>query len=429
MEHRFDISGRRSVKAKIDMKILYCEYLRTGNISAHSVHIYQVVKNLADLGHDIVMLQAGLPGNGLAIGAGRRSSAEPAKGRLLMAPALRPFRGALVILWSLMIDIRSLWLGFKAIVKQRKRFDVIYRRSHLFNSDFLLARLFGIPVVKEVNGIGVGDLESNGWAGKFSLRIIDRIDRISKPWADKIVVVTPKLKQVLCQDYGVPGEKIVVIPNGTDTELFKPMDTRTAREKLKLDQSCRYVGFVGSFQAWAGIDNFIRSMPLVLQECPGTRFLLVGDGVMRQSIIDLAKENGVYDRIVFTGIVPHQDVPLYINASDVCVCPGADNSRNSRIGGGSPLKLPEYMACARPVVIGSVVELSQEVTRTGSGLAVDMRNKDELAKTLVTLLKDEDLRIKMGMNGRKAALEKYSWRGVAEQIVAVCQSAIERRRN
>jgi glycosyltransferase involved in cell wall biosynthesis len=316
---------------------------------------------------------------------------------------------------------------FVILVRKKGGVDVIYRRDHLFNSEYLLARLFRIPEVKEVNGITGDELAISGRVGTVARRIIDRMDRFILPKADKIVVVTPNLKEVLQKDYGVPAEKITVIPNGTDTEIFKPMDIREAREKLKLNQNYSYVCFVGAFQAWAGVENIIHSVPLVLRECPDTRFLLVGDGVMKQKNINLAEQNGVSDNIIFTGMVSHQDVPLYISASDVCISPGAENSRNSRVGGGSPLKLPEYMACARPVVIGSVVELSKDVIETGSGQAVDMRNKDELARILISLLKDGELRKKMGENGRKAALEKYSWRKVAEQIVEVCQSVTKEK--
>jgi glycosyltransferase involved in cell wall biosynthesis len=409
------------------MNILYCEYLRIGSISAQSVHVYQVVKNLVTLGHNVVLLKAYRPRTETEFRVNIQSSRKQIRDSIFGARMIRPIRGLLYFLWSLIIDIRNFFLAFKAIVKQKERFDVIYRRSHLFNSEYFLAKLFRIPLVKEVNGIGIGEVKSNEWAGKFTLRIIDSIERFSKPRADKIVAVTPQLKKVLCQDYGVPDDKIVVIPNGTDTELFKPMDIREAREKLKLNQNYSYVCFVGAFQAWAGIENIIHSAPLVLQECPDTRFLLVGDGLMKQKIINLAEQNGISDKIIFTGMVSHQVVPLYISASDVCVCPIAENARNSQVGGGSPLKLPEYMACARPVVIGSVVDLSKDVLKTGSGLAVDMRNKDELARMLISLLKDGELRKKMGENGRKAALEKYSWRKVAEQIVEVCQSVTRQR--
>jgi glycosyltransferase involved in cell wall biosynthesis len=409
------------------MNILYCENLKHGNLGTQSTHIFGVVNNLRKLGHNVVLINEEKQRSDTGLDTGRKSWWGHVRDSMLRSRTLKPARGGGVILYFLLRDIWSFLQVFFILVRKRRRFDVIYRRDHLFNSEYLLARLFRIPIVKEVNGITGDELAIAGWVGPVARRIIDRIDRFILPKADKIVVVTPNIKDVLQKDYGLPAEKIVVIPNGTDTEIFKPMDIREAREKLKLNQNYSYVCFVGAFQAWAGVENIIHSVPLVLRQCPDTRFLLVGDGVMKQKNINLAEQNGVSDNIIFTGMVSHQDVPLYISASDVCISPGAENSRNSRVGGGSPLKLPEYMACARPVVIGSVVELSKDVIETGSGQAVDMRNKDELARILISLLKDGELRKKMGENGRKAALEKYSWRKVAEQIVEVCQSVTKEK--
>jgi len=409
------------------MNILYCENLKYGNLGTQSTHILGVVNNLRKLGHNVVLINEEKHGSGIKLDTNRKSGWGQVRDSMSRWRILKPVRGGGVILYFLLRDIWSFLQISVILAKKERKFDVIYRRDHLFNSEYFLARIFRIPVVKEVNGITVDELKIAGHVGNVASQIIDKIDHIILPKADKIVVVTSNLKEVLQKDYGIPGDKIVVIPNGTNTEIFHPMDTTIIREKLKLEHSDNYVCYIGAFQAWAGIENLIKCVPLVLKECPDTRFLLVGDGTLRQELNDLGRQLGIADRMIFTGMVPYQDVPLYINASDVCVCPGDDNFRNKRVGGGSPLKLPEYMACARPVVIGSVVELSKDVTETNSGLAVDMRNKDELARGLISLLKDGELRKKMGENGRKAAIEKYSWTRVAEQIIEVCQSVAKKK--
>lgn len=404
------------------MNILYCENLKNGNLGTHASHILGVVSNLRKLGHNVVLINEENHQSDIRLDTGRKSWWGHLRDGFLRSRTLKPVRGGSVILYLLLRDIWNFLQVFVILLKKKRRFDVIYRRSHLFNSEYLLARLFRIPEVKEVNGITGDELAISGLVGRVTLRIVNWIDRFVLPKADEIVVVTSNLKEALQRDYGVPAEKIVVIPNGTNTDLFKPMDTGAAREKLNLSKSGSYICFVGAFQAWAGIENIINSAPVVLRECPDTRFIFVGDGALRQELNNLGGKLGIADKMIFTGMVPYQEVPLYINASDVCVCSGADNSRNRRVGGGSPLKLPEYMACARPVVISSVVELSKDVTDSGSGLAVDMGNPDELAKVFVSLLKDEELRKKMGERGRQIALEKYSWLNVAERIVAICRS-------
>jgi glycosyltransferase involved in cell wall biosynthesis len=403
------------------MNILYSESLKHGNLGTQSTHIFGVVNSLRKLGHNVVLLNEEESGRVTALGNERRSPWGHMRDSMLQSRILKPVRGGGIILYFLLRDIWNFLQVLVILVRKRGRFDVIYRRDHLFNSEYILARLFRIPVVKEVNGITGDDLVISGWVGKVARRIIDRIDRFTLPKADEIIVVTSNLKEVLQKDYGVPAGKIVVVPNGTNTDLFKPMDAGDARKKLNLSQSSSYICFVGAFHVWAGIENIVKSVPYVLKECPDTRFLLVGDGALKQEMVDLGGQLGISDKMIFTGIVPYEDVPLYINASDIGVCPGADNFRNKRVGGGSPLKLPEYMACARPIIVGSVVELSKDVTASGSGLVVDMGNPDELAKAFISLLQDEELRKKMGERGRQAALEKYSWLKVAERIAEICR--------
>jgi glycosyltransferase involved in cell wall biosynthesis len=313
------------------------------------------------------------------------------------------------------------------IVRQKERFDLIYERDHQFSSEYLLAKLFRIPLVKEVNGLLVDEAKISGQAGKVALRMMGRIDRFNKPKADKIIVVTSRLKEILQEDDGVPSDKITVIQNGANIDLFKPMDVTKAREELGLNQSHKYVCFVGAFRAWEGIENIVKSTPLVLQKCPEARFLIVGDGPMKQELINLAEQVGVSDKVIFTGMVPYQEVPLYINASDVCVFPAAKNFRNDRTG-GSPLKLHEYMACGKPVVVGNITGVSEHIMDTDSGFVVDPTNAIEMARAIIALLENEQLRKEMGERGRKVTIEKYSWMKVAEQVAEVCQSVIKNRR-
>ena len=101
---------------------------------------------------------------------------------------------------------------FIALARRKVRFDIIYRRHTVLNSEYLLAKLFRIPSVKEVNGIVADETKVTKWGNRISLRIIDKEERFNMPRADKIIVVTSRLKEILQKDYRVLGEKVVVIP-------------------------------------------------------------------------------------------------------------------------------------------------------------------------------------------------------------------------
>jgi glycosyltransferase involved in cell wall biosynthesis len=261
--------------------------------------------------------------------------------------------------------------------------------------------------------------------GKILARIIETIERFNMPKADRIIVVTSKLKEVLNQDYNVPENRIVVVWNGANTDLFNVKDQVQARNELSLNQSDNYVCFVGSLVQWQGIEYLIRSVPLVLSGCPNTQFLIVGDGAMKGELVALAKYIGVSDKLIFTGSVPYDRVPLYVNAGDVCVAP-YKAERNLRTG-ASPLKICEYLACEKPVVASAVSGL-EFIESQLAGILVTPDNAQELANAIIRLLRAPDLRRKMGENGRKYVVRNRSWTNVAKEVAQVCQQLVEEHR-
>lgn len=406
------------------MNILFYDRLKVGQLVAVSTHKYELISNLSKLGHNVVLLNSDYPKKvGEIICSNPPSLDKGIRSKLLSLRIIRRFRGEIGILWSLGRDVSFFLSAFIFIIGKKRNLDVIYRRHSLLNSDYLLAKLFRLPLVKEVNGIESANAKITGFSDNFSLRIIDRIERFNMPRADKIIVVTSKLKETLQKDYGVPEDKIVVIPNGANTELFKPMDTDQARRQVNLAQPGHLVVFVGDLVAWQGVDYLIKSIPYVVKEFPEARFLIVGDGMMRQELVELAGQVGVSDKIIFTGMVPYQKVPLYINASDVCVLP-----KKPLKSGYSPLKLYEYMACAKPVIATrtSGFEILEEYN---AGLLFNPIDSQELAKAVTTLLKNGELRRELGENGRKYIVENQSWASVAKRVADVVEGLICSRRS
>jgi glycosyltransferase involved in cell wall biosynthesis len=378
---------------------------------------------MSRLGHVVVPLKAKRPGARLGSDADIRSSLwENTKHNLRSLPLYKVFlKGVRIFQYSWREGFVFL-SAFVVIVRHQGKLDVIYRRHSVFNSEFLLSKLFNIPLVKEVNGIMADEARMQNVGGSLIQRVIDTIERFNMPKADRIIVVTAKLKDVLRDNYHVPEEKIAVILNGANTDLFKPMEPLEARNKLGLNQSDNYVCFVGNLIQWQGVEYLIESAPLVLSSCPNTRFLIVGDGVMKEELAALAKQTGVSDRLIFTGYVPYELVPEYINSGDICIAPFIAE-RNERIG-SSALKLCEYLACAKPVVASRISGL-EFIESNQAGILVVPEIIRELGNAIIKLLKAPDLRKKMGENGRRYVVEERSWESVARKVAVVCQQAVE----
>ena len=296
--------------------------------------------------------------------------------------------------------------------------SAIYNRhSSLSFSSLLISKIFRIPYVVEVNGLILEDMKLCD-TPKLIMKTARLIEKLNYRHASKIVAVTKNLKEKIKELYHIPDEKIVVIENGANTDLFKPMDREMCIKELNLDESHHYVCFVGNLAPWQGVEYLIEAAPLILKKTPNTKFLIIGDGMMKEKLVKLAKKTGISDKVIFTGAVPYEKVPKYINASDVCVAPFI-KERNLKTG-LSPLKIYEYLSCEKPVVSTQIPGL-EFIEKEHAGILVEPENPKELAKAIVTLLNDRKLRNEMGKNGRKYVVENHSWKLVAKRVAEVCE--------
>ena len=299
--------------------------------------------------------------------------------------------------------------------------DVIYGRlSNLSFSFFFISKIFRIPYVIEVNGLLIDEEKMIG-RPKVLTRLTGLNEKLNYKQADKIVAVTQGIKDGIKELHSIPDEKIVVIPNGANTDLFKPMHQEKAKKELKLEEKKNYICFVGNLAPWQGVEFLIQSAPLILKESPHTKFLIIGDGPMKEELIDLTEQMAVSDKFIFTGVVPYEDVPKYINASDVCVA-SFIRKRNLKIG-LSPLKIYEYAACGKPIAASRIPNL-EFIEKQKAGILVEPENPKELAKAIIKLLKDERLRRELGENGRKYVTKNHSWEAVARRVAEVCKSVV-----
>lgn len=314
-----------------------------------------------------------------------------------------------------------------------RRYDVIYTRNSFFGvlGDLFAGLIHGTPIVCEVNGffgdeirLIDGDHPSPTVTAQMN-RIICRIsERYLLRRADSVIAVTAGIKHHLIEEYGVDEKKIIIIENGANTGIFRPGAREEARKILGLDPAAHYVCFTGNFAPWQGLPDLIRAVPEIVDRCQAARFLLVGDGVMRERCTALAEELGVLDRIHFTGRVAYERVPLYITASDVCVAPFI-RDRNAKIG-LSPLKIYEYMGCERPVVASDIPGVRELIERSGGGFTVRPEDPHAIASAVLTLLTDPEKGDGMGGAGREYVRKNHSWDIVSRKVEKVCLDAVAR---
>ena len=155
---------------------------------------------------------------------------------------------------------------------------------------------------------------------------------------------------------------------------------------------------------------------------PDTIFLVVGQGYMLKELRGFVARLGVGNSVIFTGAIPHDLIPQYIGASDICV---ASFENNDVTACKSPLKIVEYLASGKPIVASLVGETRNMVG--GAGLLVEPGNYNALSEQIANLLGNQQLRQEMGFRARLRAETRYNWRKTADNLLEAYNYNKERR--
>lgn len=298
---------------------------------------------------------------------------------------------------------------------QRARPDVVYFRSGLNVLPPWLGRALQARVVLEVNA-DAAEFHGNEGAPRWRQRLIIATERLNVRKSDLVVALTPGLKKMLVERYDAPEGKIKVIPSGTDPDHFTPASSEEAKAKLGLDREQPVVGFVGLFYRHQGVHILIEAAPRILEEAPTTRFLIVGDGVMRHAWEQLARQRGVATSMWFTGQLPYQQIPRYLQAMDVLVAPFTTDR-----GETSPFKVLDALASCRPVVASDLTSVRLIQDGSGAITLVPPEKQDALAEAVLTLLRQPDRRQAVGSAGRAHVCAHYTWERIARQLVVALE--------
>ena len=382
------------------MKILCICY---GNMALQSGEIRQVIeiaKHLKKIGHEVEVCAPLI---------------ERYKGE---APF--PLRYIPVLNFSILRPLSYHLLSFVYLLIRGLKFrpDIFLNYEVVFTFiPFLTARIFRRPSLFFVNGIAAEEFDLKG-APKLLVVLLRLFQKINMSLASKIITVTEVIKQDITNKYGVPSDKIEIVKNGIDPKLFKPLEKKEIRD-LGFEGNDHYVGFVGRLFPWHGLEYLVKSAPLILKEVRNLKFIIVGEG-RKESLIQLIEDLKLDNDFIFTGEVAFDLVPKYINLFDI----GVVFFKPVRKNPGDPMKLYEYLACGKPVVASNVEGYGDFAEDIGAGISVDSSDPRALAEAIVKLIRDEELRNRMGERGRAAVVREHTWEMRAKQIESYMKEII-----
>ena len=252
-----------------------------------------------------------------------------------------------------------------------------------------VAKVRGIPLVYEIRAFWEDAASGNGTGGDGSVKywLTRRLENHVVAQAGAVVTICKGLRDDLIER-GVAPERLAIVPNGVDFELFgdpPPRDLALARE-LGFDATHEggpVIGFVGSFYPYEGVDDLIAAMPAILVAHPAAKLLLVGGGPCEAALRAQAEASSAADAIRFVGRVPHEAVERYYSLIDVVAYPRKAMRLTELV---TPLKPLEAMAQGK-IVAASDVGGHRELIADGiTGTLFVPDDPVDLARALAILL-------------------------------------------
>ncbi|MEQ1795158.1 MAG: glycosyltransferase family 4 protein [Nitrospira sp.] len=377
--------------------LVYCDE-ELGVAGGGSRQVVEFVRALAARGHVLRVVapkpQAGME-ESLNLGGARSVWV-----RVFRLPVIRP---VLYLVGSVVALFQTMW---------REKPDVmLWFDSPGQIAPLWCARALRCPYVLFVNGLPAEEL--TGLWGWFPIRtLVQGALRLSAQQAQAVISVCREIPQWMQREWGIAASRCRVIRNGVDPAVCVSRDKAEARGRLRLNPDRPYIGFVGGFFPWHGLDTLVEAMALVRLEHPDTTLLLVGDGQTKPELEALVRQRGLEDMVSFVGRVGFDEVSWWIGASDCCVV----LHRPVRFYPGDSMKLWEYLAGARPVVATAGEGYGDLVEGLGAGLSVKVDDATSLAEGLLYMIRNPATASTMGQSGRAAVLEAHTWEARAVEL-------------
>jgi glycosyltransferase involved in cell wall biosynthesis len=307
------------------------------------------------------------------------------------------------------------------IKKENYNFDVVCVHDWLGSvAGLVIKNETKIPVVFHTHSTEWGRSDGPG------SEVVSHLENAMAQNSDKIITVSYAMQEDLIK-HGWAQNKINVVWNGVDPEIYKPQkvqkaDVAAIRKKYGIPDGWNMLLFVGRLTWVKGVQNLLQAMPLVLKEFPNTKLVILGKGDEQGDIEETAGRLNIRDKIVYRfDFISEKERILHYAAADVCVFP----SIYEPFG----IVSLEAMAMEKPVVVGArgVVGFKEQVVNAGAeqnGIHINGGDPVDIAWGISQTLRDPEKARNWGENGRRRVLEYFTWRKVAEETSKIYESII-----
>ncbi|MBI5102976.1 MAG: glycosyltransferase family 4 protein [Nitrospirae bacterium] len=389
------------MKSKGTQRILFLSHMYPSDMDgAGGIFIHRHVTALRDLGVDVKVISPvpwaprilWFKDKWRSYGAYPREEelegVSISRPRYLVLPYMR-FRGYSG--WSMFVFL------YRNIKRLRKRYDFDIIHAHTITPDghaaLMIGKYFAVPVVCTVRGSDLHEYPQRS----------SRIYTVSKmvlEKADAIITVSNDLAKMATK-MATP-KNIQVIYNGVDTAKFCRFENREAVKKsLGIPVRSRVIVFAGRCEKEKGIFELLEAFARVEKKTSDIYLLIIGADHTGGAVKNLIEDYGIRDKTLLKGTIPHDEMPVCMNAGDIFVLPSyAEGMANV---------IYEAMACGLPVVTTNVGGMPEVVSHGSEGFLCQPKNSSELEICITALLDNPALSEEMGLRAIRKVREMFSW--------------------
>jgi len=291
---------------------------------------------------------------------------------------------------------------------KRKKYDIIHTHSAKAG---ILGRIAGkisnpnCVVIHTIHGPSFHPYQS------FFLNFLYVLsEKIAEKFTDHFICVGEVMKNHYLKAGIGKEKKYSVIYSGFSLNpYFKCEKEKTnIKEKLGIKKEEKVIGMIGRLFPLKGQDYLLQSFISILKEYPDVKLLLVGDGILREKLEEYAKEKGIFEKVIFLGLVPPENIPLYVSIMDILV--------HTSLREGLPKAVAQGFAGGKPVVSFDIDGARELVIDGETGFLVPPKNISILTEKLIFLLKNSDIACKMGSIGRERVKKLFPVEKMVDEI-------------
>ena len=317
---------------------------------------------------------------------------------------------------SFAYDMRPVWRI--AQLMRRERVQILHTFGYYGGLYGRLATLFYRPYI-----VISSERATKAWMKHLHNPVYFAVDQLLARRTDCFIANAEAVKQFAVEEKKMPADKVHVIYNGVDIDRFTavaPQLLQRLRTQFGLDDNTRAIGIVARLDPMKDHYTFLRAAAIVSKTAPSVKFFIIGDGHLRDTLTELSTQLQLDQQLVFTGEKKRAELVNLMALMDIVAL-------SSKEGEGCSNAILEAMVLGKPIVATNVGGNSELVVDAKTGFIVPPESPETLATAIIHLLKDDQLREKMGYAAQKRVEDMFSVARMVNETEALYQRLNEHR--